>query len=67
MKRFREGRVFKACRLMHHSVLGCDVVGNTDPTWKREFKLPWREAGPPNYHDAKMASDQEVVNKELYP
>jgi len=19
-------------------------------TWKREFKLPWREAGPPNHH-----------------
>ena len=20
-------------------------------TWKREFKLPWREAGPLNHHD----------------
>jgi len=34
-------------------------------TWKREFKLPWREAGPPNHHDDKVDSDQEVVNKEL--
>jgi len=27
-------------------------------TWKREFKLPWREAGPPNHHDDKVDSDQ---------
>jgi len=27
-------------------------------TWEREFKLPWREAGPPNYHDDKVNSDQ---------
>ena len=26
--------------------------------WKREFKLPWREAGPPNNHDDKVDSDQ---------
>ena len=26
--------------------------------WKREFKLPWREAGPPNHHDDKVDSDQ---------
>jgi len=25
---------------------------------KREFKLPWREAGPPNYHDDNVDSDQ---------
>ena len=25
---------------------------------KREFKLPWCEAGPPNYHDDKVDSDQ---------
>ena len=25
----------------------------------------WREAGPPNHHDDKVDSDQEVVNKEL--
>ena len=29
------------------------------------FKLPWREAGPPNHHDDKVDSDQYVVNKEL--
>jgi len=33
--------------------------------WKREFKLPWREAGPPYHHDDKVDSDQYVVNKEL--
>ena len=26
--------------------------------WKREFKLPWREAGPPDHHDDKVDSDQ---------
>ena len=25
---------------------------------EREFKLPWREAGPPNHHDDKVDSDQ---------
>jgi len=25
---------------------------------KKAFKLPWREAGPPNHHDDKMDSDQ---------
>jgi len=29
-------------------------------TWKREFKLPWREAGPPNHHDDKVDSDLQV-------
>ena len=32
--------------------------------WKGAFKLPWREAGPPNHHDDKVDSDQPVVNKE---
>jgi len=27
-------------------------------TWKREFKLPLREAGPPNHHDDTVDSDQ---------
>ena len=40
-------------------VLGCKA------TWKREFKLPWREAGPPNHHDDKVDSDQKIVNEEL--
>ena len=34
-------------------------------TRKRGFKLPWREAGPPNHHDDKVDSDQNIVNKEL--
>ena len=34
-------------------------------TWKGEFKLPWREAGPPDHHDDEVDSDQYVVNKEL--
>ena len=34
-------------------------------TWKREFKLPWREAGPPYHHDDQVDSDQKVVNKEF--
>ena len=32
--------------------------GRCKATWKREFKLPWREAGPPNHHDDKVDSDQ---------
>ena len=27
------------------------------------FKLPWREAGPPNHLDDKVDSDQQVVKK----
>ena len=32
--------------------------GRYKATWKREFKLPWHEAGPPNHHDDKVDSDQ---------
>jgi len=39
--------------------------GRCKAAWKREFKLPWREAGPPNHHDDKVDSDQYVVNNEL--
>ena len=39
--------------------------GRCKATWEREFKLPWREAGPPNHHDGRVDSDQQVVNKEL--
>ena len=39
--------------------------GRYKATWKREFKLPWREAGPPNHLDEKVDVDQSVVNKEL--
>jgi len=31
--------------------------GRCKVTWKREFKLLWREAGPPNHHDDKVDSD----------
>ena len=30
------------------------VQGRCKATWKWEFKLPWREAGPPNHHDDKV-------------
>jgi len=39
--------------------------GTHNATWKRGFKLPWREAGPLNHHDDKVDSDQLVVNTEL--
>ena len=32
-------------------------------SWKRMFKLTWREAGPPTHHDAQVDSDQEVVDE----
>jgi len=32
--------------------------GRCKATWKRKFKLAWREAGPPNHHDDKVDSDQ---------
>ena len=34
------------------------VYGHYIQTWKKEFKLPWREAGPPNHYDDKVDSDQ---------
>ena len=41
--------------------------GTCTATWKREFKLSWREAGPLNHHDDKddqVDSDHLVVNTE---
>ena len=32
---------------------------------EKGIQLPWREAGPPNHHDDKVDSDQQVVDKEL--
>ena len=32
--------------------------GRCEATWKREFKLPGREAGPPNHLDDKVDWDQ---------
>ena len=40
------------------STLGPTPTGRCKATWKRRFKLPWREAGPPNHHDDKVDSDQ---------
>jgi len=34
------------------------LEGRYRATWKREFKRPWREAGPPNHHDDIVDSDQ---------
>jgi len=46
------------------SNFGTGLEGRCEATWKREFKLPWREAGPPTHHDDKVDSDQQVVNKK---
>ena len=37
---------------------GTKKVDRCKATCKREVKLPWREAGPPNHHDDKVVSDQ---------
>ena len=34
-------------------------------TVRKEFKLPWREAGPPNDLDDEVDADQKVVHKLL--
>ena len=34
------------------------VEGRCNAIWKREFKLPRREAGPPNHLNDKLDSDQ---------
>ena len=34
------------------------VEGRCKATWKGKFKLPWREADPPNHHDDNVDSDQ---------
>ena len=34
-----------------------DKEGKCKATWKREFKLQWREAGPPNHLDDEVESD----------
>ena len=38
--------------------------GMCKATWKRESKLQWREAGPPNHLD-EVDSDQWIINKGL--
>ena len=49
--------------MLPRSVAGLRVQSKA--TWKKAFKLPWREAGPPNHHDDQVDSGQQVVNKEL--
>ena len=44
----------------------CTYEGRCQTSWKRRFKLPWREAGSPNHHDDIVDADQYVVNKELF-
>ena len=41
--------------------------GRCKDTWKREFELAWREAGPPNHLEDEVDSEQYVVNKDLAP
>ena len=31
---------------------------------KKKIKLPWREACPPNHHDDRVDSDQEVIRQK---
>jgi len=37
--------------------------GRCKATWKSEFKLPWREAGPPNQHDDKVDSAAQASGR----
>ena len=50
---------------LHVTIILHRAEGTCKAVWKREFKLPWREAGPPYHHDGKMDSDQQVVCEEL--
>ena len=34
-----------------------DLEGRCKATWKRELKLSWREAGPPNHLNNEVDSD----------
>jgi len=47
-------RLAFSIRFLRGALLGLPALGP-----------PWREAGPPNHHDDKVDSDQEVVKKEL--
>ena len=60
----RSSAALSMCRvvLSLSSIPTCE--GRHKATWKRKFKLPWREAGPPNHLNDKVDSDQYVVNKE---
>ena len=41
------------------------MKGLCKATWKKELKLPWREAGPPDHLNDEVDSDQYVVNQEV--
>ena len=49
------------------AVYGSEVEeGRCKATWKREFELPWCEAGPPNHHDDEVNSDPRLsINNSL--
>jgi hypothetical protein len=38
--------------------------GRCKATWKSELRFSWREAGPPNYLDDKVDSDQQLSKKK---
>jgi len=44
---------------------GQGLEGRCKATWKREFKIPCRQAGPPNHLTDKVDSDQYDANEEL--
>jgi hypothetical protein len=63
---WERGKKRDFCRQKHMPLcLNCSSEGRFKAAWKREFKLSWREAGPPHHHDDQADSDQTVVNKEL--
>ena len=41
--------------------------GRCKATWKRDFKLPWREAGPPDHHDDKWIWTSRLSIKDSLP
>ena len=53
-------RALGALELLDREVGGLPLRVQRDRVqlWEREFKLPWREAGPPNHHDDDVDSDQ---------
>ena len=61
MKDLRDLKVVQRGEYREEDVRDVDVgvvLRRCKATWKRGFKLPWREAGPPNHHDDKVDSDQ---------
>ena len=53
-------------RLRDSELGGCcgpNVEGRCKATWKRESKLPWREAAPLNHYDDGVDSGQYAVKK----